>query len=71
MCKKILLFYISFEIRLVPISLLIMGWGYQPERVRAFIYIFFYTVRGSLPLLVTLYLVYSKIGVTMFSELRT
>jgi len=28
-----------------------MGWGYQPERLQAFIYFFFYTLFASLPLL--------------------
>lgn len=39
---------------LIPISLIIMGWGYQPERVKAFWYIFIYTVGASIPLLVSL-----------------
>ena len=46
--------YIIFEIRLVPIFFIIIGWGYQPERVRAGKAIFIYTVWGSLPLLVTI-----------------
>lgn len=49
--KEILNFYIYFEISLIPIFLLILGWGYQPERKYARIIIFFYTLRFSLPLL--------------------
>jgi NADH-ubiquinone oxidoreductase chain 4 len=46
-----LLFYIIFEATLVPIFLLIIGWGYQPERVTASYFLLFYTLRASLPLL--------------------
>nr|YP_009162846.1 NADH dehydrogenase subunit 4 [Micrura bella]AKT74022.1 NADH dehydrogenase subunit 4 [Micrura bella] len=45
------LFYIFFELSLVPTFLLIMGWGYQPERVSASMYMVLYTVGASLPLL--------------------
>lgn len=49
--KHILGFYISFEIRLLPITLIILGFGYQPERIFAGTYIIVYTVAGSMPLL--------------------
>lgn len=45
-------FYISFEAVLVPTYLLIIGWGYQPERLQAGIYLIFYTMFVSLPLLI-------------------
>nr|DAZ91310.1 TPA_asm: ND4 [Baikalogammarus pullus] len=44
-----LYFYVSFEVCLVPIFFLILGWGYQPERSQAGIYMLFYTLFGSLP----------------------
>lgn len=46
-----LFFYIFFEIRLIPILYLILGWGYQPERILAGLYLLFYTLLASLPLL--------------------
>nr|YP_009864999.1 NADH dehydrogenase subunit 4 [Carpilius maculatus]QKE42637.1 NADH dehydrogenase subunit 4 [Carpilius maculatus] len=49
-----LLFYISFEMSLIPTLILILGWGYQPERIQAGIYMFFYTLTFSLPLLSSL-----------------
>jgi NADH-ubiquinone oxidoreductase chain 4 len=49
--QKILDFYIFFELSLFPILLLIIGWGYQPERLDAFIRILIYTIIASLPLL--------------------
>nr|YP_009160739.1 NADH dehydrogenase subunit 4 [Pseudoniphargus daviui] len=45
-----LIFYISFECSLIPILLIILGWGYQPERAQAGIYLLFYTIFGSFPL---------------------
>nr|AUO29142.1 NADH dehydrogenase subunit 4 [Platorchestia parapacifica] len=45
-----MLFYMMFEACLIPILLIILGWGYQPERSQAGVYMFFYTLFGSLPL---------------------
>jgi NADH-ubiquinone oxidoreductase chain 4 len=39
---------------LVPMFLIILGWGYQPERLKARLIILFYTLTASLPLLVVL-----------------
>lgn len=44
-------FYIIFELSLIPIFILVIGWGYQPERMKARISLLFYTLTGSLPLL--------------------
>ena len=43
-------FYLRFESCLIPIFFIIFGWGYQPERAQAGIYMLFYTLFGSLPL---------------------
>ena len=40
----------------------ILGWGYQPEGVQAGIYLLFYTLLASLPLLVGILLVYNSLG---------
>nr|QGT77357.1 NADH dehydrogenase subunit 4 [Neilupotamon sinense] len=53
-----LVFYISFEASLIPTLILILGWGYQPERIQAGIYMLFYTLTLSLPLLVCMLSVY-------------
>lgn len=47
-------FFIAFEGVLFPIIIIIFVWGYQPERLQAGIYMLFYTLFGSLPLLVYL-----------------
>lgn len=46
-------FYFFFESSLIPIVLIILGWGYQPERLIAGVYLMFYTLFGSLPLLLS------------------
>nr|YP_009725906.1 NADH dehydrogenase subunit 4 [Dianemobius furumagiensis]QHQ73103.1 NADH dehydrogenase subunit 4 [Dianemobius furumagiensis] len=45
-------FYVFFEASLIPTLILIMGWGYQPERIQAGIYLLFYTLLASLPMLI-------------------
>jgi len=52
--SNILLFYILFEASLIPIIIMIITWGYQPERIKARIYIIIYTIAASLPLLISL-----------------
>lgn len=54
-----LIFYLRFESSLIPTLILILGWGYQPERTQAGIYILFYTLFASLPLLVSLIRLYT------------
>nr|YP_009741230.1 NADH dehydrogenase subunit 4 [Ceratostoma burnetti]QID48434.1 NADH dehydrogenase subunit 4 [Ceratostoma burnetti] len=49
-----LLFYFMFEASLIPTLFLILGWGYQPERLQAGMYMMIYTVAASLPLLFTI-----------------
>jgi NADH-ubiquinone oxidoreductase chain 4 len=41
---------------------LILGWGHQPERVQAGIYLLFYTLLASLPLLVGILFIYKSLG---------
>ncbi len=58
----VMYFYIFFEISLIPTLMLVIGWGYQPERLQAGVYIMLYTIRASLPLLVALVLMRRMIG---------
>nr|ARO46886.1 NADH dehydrogenase subunit 4 [Metrioptera ussuriana] len=55
-------FYLFFESSLIPTLFLILGWGYQPERLQAGVYLLFYTLLASLPLLIGLFNVYSVYG---------
>lgn len=52
--KSPIYFYFWFEASLIPIFIIILGWGYQPERLFARKRIFLYTILGSLPLLILL-----------------
>ena len=49
---SIISFYIYFELSILPIFLIIIGWGYQTERVRAGLALIFYTIAASMPLLI-------------------
>nr|ANM47876.1 NADH dehydrogenase subunit 4 [Pipistrellus kuhlii] len=51
---ELIMFYILFEATLVPTLVMITRWGGQTERLNAGIYFLFYTLAGSLPLLVAL-----------------
>nr|YP_010872975.1 NADH dehydrogenase subunit 4 [Charinus carajas]WGV34169.1 NADH dehydrogenase subunit 4 [Charinus carajas]WGV34182.1 NADH dehydrogenase subunit 4 [Charinus carajas]WGV34195.1 NADH dehydrogenase subunit 4 [Charinus carajas] len=55
-------FYLFFEAALVPIFIMIVGWGYQPERLMAGVYMMFYTLLASLPLLIGVMSLYGDSG---------
>nr|QFQ01313.1 NADH dehydrogenase subunit 4 [Paralebbeus jiaolongi] len=61
-CMDYLLFYVCFESSLIPTFILILGWGYQPDRLQAGVYMLFYTLFASLPLLVSLLSLKSQKG---------
>nr|VFU78693.1 NADH dehydrogenase subunit 4 [Proasellus jaloniacus] len=69
-CSNLLMFYIFFEASLVPTFILIMGWGYQPERLQAGVYMMLYTIFASLPLLVVLMNIMAKDSVGYLSEVN-
>nr|YP_009434627.1 NADH dehydrogenase subunit 4 [Dorcadia ioffi]ATF28040.1 NADH dehydrogenase subunit 4 [Dorcadia ioffi] len=56
------MFYLFFEGSLIPTLLLILGWGYQPERLQAGMYLMFYTLFASLPLLLAMMILYKNIN---------
>nr|AON77372.1 NADH dehydrogenase subunit 4 [Spheniscus magellanicus]AON77398.1 NADH dehydrogenase subunit 4 [Spheniscus magellanicus] len=59
---ELTLFYISFEATLIPTLILITRWGNQPERLSAGIYLLFYTLISSLPLLIAILHLHTQIG---------
>lgn len=63
------MFYVFFEASLIPILLIILGWGYQPERLQAGLYMMLYTLFGSIPLLFSLVYVSSLVGSSAFAGL--
>nr|YP_009743564.1 NADH dehydrogenase subunit 4 [Tituria pyramidata]QIE11351.1 NADH dehydrogenase subunit 4 [Tituria pyramidata] len=67
MSMKMILFYMMFEMSLIPMLVMIMGWGYQPERLMAGMYLLFYTMTASLPLLLTILYLYKQMNTDMFT----
>nr|YP_006575960.1 NADH dehydrogenase subunit 4 [Aporia crataegi]AER26672.1 NADH dehydrogenase subunit 4 [Aporia crataegi]QWT29603.1 NADH dehydrogenase subunit 4 [Aporia crataegi] len=59
---NILMFYLFFEGSLIPTLILVLGWGYQPERIQAGLYLLFYTLFLSLPLLLGLFFIFNSIN---------
>nr|YP_003457287.1 NADH dehydrogenase subunit 4 [Gigantactis vanhoeffeni]BAI77296.1 NADH dehydrogenase subunit 4 [Gigantactis vanhoeffeni] len=59
---EVIMFYIMFEATLIPTLILITRWGNQAERLNAGTYFLFYTLAGSLPLLVALLLLQNTTG---------
>nr|ALD50738.1 NADH dehydrogenase subunit 4 [Sander vitreus] len=56
------MFYVMFEATLIPTLVIITRWGNQMERLNAGVYFLFYTLAGSLPLLVALLLLQNSTG---------
>nr|YP_010736814.1 NADH dehydrogenase subunit 4 [Macropsis irenae]WEP24688.1 NADH dehydrogenase subunit 4 [Macropsis irenae] len=65
-CLSMFYFYLFFEFSLIPLVFLIVGWGYQPERLLSSLYLFFYTLFGSLPLLFLIIKIYLFFGSLFF-----
>nr|ARF05792.1 NADH dehydrogenase subunit 4 [Otocinclus cf. hoppei TEP-2017] len=59
---EIIMFYVMFEATLIPTLIIITRWGNQTERLNAGTYFLFYTLAGSLPLLVALLLLHRDTG---------
>lgn len=65
---SLLAFYCFFELSLIPIFVLILGWGYQPERLKARIWLFIYTLIGSLPIIFVFLLYFNLANLSSFSN---
>lgn len=53
--SNILLFFFLFESTLLPILFIIIGWGNNIERLRSGLYLFFYTIFSSIPMIVCIF----------------
>nr|YP_010758197.1 NADH dehydrogenase subunit 4 [Elephantulus intufi]WEW63559.1 NADH dehydrogenase subunit 4 [Elephantulus intufi] len=60
--SELILFYIMFEATLIPTLIIITRWGNQTERLNAGTYFLFYTLVGSLPLLIALISLQTSLG---------
>nr|AIS38198.1 NADH dehydrogenase subunit 4 [Brasilocerus sp. 2 DTA-2012] len=63
---NLFIFYLFFESSLVPLLILILGWGHQPERLQAGMYMFFYTFLASFPLMISIFYIYTNFMVLDF-----
>nr|AZF99005.1 NADH dehydrogenase subunit 4 [Megalodontes cephalotes] len=55
---NLFMMYIYFESTLIPMLMLILGWGYQPERIQSGMYLLFYTLFMSLPMMLGIFYIY-------------
>nr|YP_010165073.1 NADH dehydrogenase subunit 4 [Phthorimaea operculella]QRN71778.1 NADH dehydrogenase subunit 4 [Phthorimaea operculella] len=67
---NLFMFYLFFEGSLIPTLLLIIGWGYQPERIQAGMYLLFYTLFASLPLLLGIFYIFYEMNYIMIYFLK-
>nr|YP_010719264.1 NADH dehydrogenase subunit 4 [Parnassius tenedius]WDR47327.1 NADH dehydrogenase subunit 4 [Parnassius tenedius] len=59
---NLFMFYLFFEGSLIPTLILIIGWGYQPERIQAGMYLLFYTLFASLPMLMGIFFIFDYLN---------
>nr|UHM24620.1 NADH dehydrogenase subunit 4 [Brahmaea certhia] len=67
---NLFMFYLFFEGSLIPTLMLIIGWGYQPERIQASMYLLFYTLFASLPLLIGIFFIFYEMNCMMIYFLK-
>nr|YP_010737136.1 NADH dehydrogenase subunit 4 [Botyodes diniasalis]WEP25225.1 NADH dehydrogenase subunit 4 [Botyodes diniasalis] len=67
---NLFMFYLFFEGSLIPTLMLIVGWGYQPERIQAGMYLLFYTLIVSLPLLLGIFYIFNEMNYIMIYFLK-
>nr|YP_010385043.1 NADH dehydrogenase subunit 4 [Tropidia scita]UPL65053.1 NADH dehydrogenase subunit 4 [Tropidia scita] len=63
---SLFMFYLFFESSLIPTLFLILGWGYQPERLQAGMYLLFYTLLVSLPMMISIFYLYNNLNTMSF-----
>ena len=70
---KVFFFFIIFELSIIPIFIIILGWGYQPEKLKAAYALFFFTAIIASPLLARrIYFYFQRINiVNLIWEPRT
>lgn len=67
--SDVLLFYIFFESILIPMFLIIGIWGSRERKIRAVYLFFFYTLIGSLFMLLAIIYIYSVTGTTNYEAI--
>lgn len=67
----ILGFYIFYEGVLIPVFYLIGVWGIRKQKLTAAMYFFFYTLIGSVLMLVSIIYIYTITGTTDYQTITT
>nr|YP_009693845.1 NADH dehydrogenase subunit 4 [Hemiscyllium ocellatum]QEI03768.1 NADH dehydrogenase subunit 4 [Hemiscyllium ocellatum] len=67
---ELIMFYVMFEATLIPTLIIITRWGNQTERLNAGIYFLFYTLIGSLPLLIALLTLQNSLGTLSMTTIQ-
>nr|UEK25231.1 NADH dehydrogenase subunit 4 [Spilogale angustifrons]UEK25491.1 NADH dehydrogenase subunit 4 [Spilogale angustifrons]UEK25504.1 NADH dehydrogenase subunit 4 [Spilogale angustifrons] len=67
---ELIMLYILFEATLIPTLIIITRWGNQTERLNAGSYFLFYTLTGSLPLLVALSYIQNNLNTLNFTTIQ-
>jgi len=67
----LILFYVFFEAILIPMFLIIGVWGSRERKIRAAYMLFFYTLIGSVLMLLAILAIYSITGTTDYQILLT
>lgn len=66
----LLLFYITYEILLIPMYFLIGYFGSRNRKIQALYEFYIYTLIGSMILLIVILLIYSELGTTSFKTIH-
>nr|AML26563.1 NADH dehydrogenase subunit 4 [Staphylinidae sp. BMNH 1274698] len=69
--SNLFMFYLFFEMSLIPTLILIIGWGYQPERIQAGSYLLFYTMVASLPMMIFMFNYYCMFNTLSFMYMES
>jgi len=64
--KSLISFYAMFELRFLPVFYIIIGWGRAIDRLVSGFYLIFYTIIGSLPLLLGIIYMYNYVFLDFF-----
>nr|YP_009745148.1 NADH dehydrogenase subunit 4 [Callionymus olidus]QIG87158.1 NADH dehydrogenase subunit 4 [Callionymus olidus] len=67
---ELIMFYVMFEATLLPTLAIITRWGNQKDRLNAGSYFLFYTLAGSLPLLIALLYLQNSTGTLSLISLQ-
>ena len=66
--NSLIRFYIYFELSVIPMFIIIIGWGYQVERLSASLALIFYTISASIPFFIFLLIYFSNQKIFFFTQ---